>query len=72
LKKIWLVEERISDKERELVFCLILPENYLECETACSPTREPARYFDFKIALANSLGCSAWIFISDKFFKLWR
>ena len=35
LKKIWVARGKISYKEKRLVFCLILSENYLDCDTAC-------------------------------------
>ena len=35
LKKIWMAKGKISNEEKELVFCLILSENYLGCDTAC-------------------------------------
>ena len=34
LKKIWVARGKISYKKEELVFCLILSENYLDCDTA--------------------------------------
>ena len=34
LKKIWVARGKIFYEEKELVFCLILSENYLSCDTA--------------------------------------
>jgi len=38
LKKIWVARGKISHEEKELVFCLILSENYLNSGTACLPS----------------------------------